>query len=61
MNTAMVMEDGDLRLPPELSANLNMRPGDSVNVEMDVDGTVRLYPKVLEITMCVGCYVRHPD
>lgn len=45
MNAAKIMEDGDLRLPPEVAEKLNVRPGDFVSVEMDADGTLRLYPK----------------
>ena len=45
MNAARIMEDGELRLPPEVAERLNVKPGDSVGVEMGSDGTVRLYPK----------------
>lgn len=48
MNTERVMEDGDLRLPPEVAGTLHVKPGDSVGVEVDADGTVRLYPNVLK-------------
>ena len=54
MNTAKVMEDGDLRLPPQVAAELNVRPGDSVGVEVESDGTVRLYPKALGIEEVCG-------
>ena len=54
MNAARVMEDGDLRLPPDISGKLNVKPGDSVGVEVDADGTVRLYPKMLKIEDVCG-------
>jgi len=54
MNTAKVMDDGDLRLPPQVAAELNVQPGDSVGVEIASDGTVRLYPKTLGIEDVCG-------
>jgi len=54
MNTARVMEDGDLRLPPEVSSKLNVKPGDSVGIDVDVDGAIRLYPKTLAIDDVCG-------
>jgi antitoxin component of MazEF toxin-antitoxin module len=58
MNTAEIMEDGDLRLPPDVAAKLNVKPGDSLGVEVDTDGTVRLYPKKLAIDDVCG--MLHP-
>ncbi len=54
MNTAKVMEDGEIRLPPQVAAELNMKPGDSVGVEVEADGTVRLHPKALKIEDVCG-------
>jgi antitoxin component of MazEF toxin-antitoxin module len=58
MNAAKIMEDGDLRLPPEVAEKLNVKPGDSVGIEMDADGTVRLYPKRTRIEDVCG--MLHP-
>ncbi len=58
MNAAKIMEDGDLRLPQEVAEKLNVRPGDSMGVEMDADGTVRLYPKRTKIEEVCG--MLHP-
>lgn len=54
MNMARVMEDGHLLMPPEVAEMLRVRPGDSVGVEVDADGTVRLQPKVLGIDEVCG-------
>ena len=58
MNAAKIMEDGDLRMPPEVAAKLNVKPGDSVGIEMGTDGTVRLYPKRRKIEDVCG--MLHP-
>jgi antitoxin component of MazEF toxin-antitoxin module len=54
MNTAKVMEDGDLRLPREVAEKFDVKPGDSVAVEMEADGTMRLYPKRTRIEDVCG-------
>jgi len=48
------MEDGALWLPPEVAVVLNVKPGDSMGVEMEADGTVRLYPKRTRIEDVCG-------
>jgi len=55
MNTARIMEDGDLRLPPEVVDRLHAKPGDSVGIEVDVDGSIRLHPKPLSPEEVFGC------
>jgi hypothetical protein len=54
MNTARVMEDGDLRLPPEVASKLNVKPGDSLDVDVDAHGALRLFPKTLAIEDVCG-------
>ena len=54
MNTAKVMKNGDLRLPPDISGNLNVRPGDTVEVETEPDGSVRIFPKTLKASEIAG-------
>lgn len=54
MNTARVLDNGDLRLPPEVADKLHVKPGDSVGIEMDTDGTARLYPKPASIDEVCG-------
>jgi len=44
MNTARVLDNGDLRLPPEVASKLHVKPGDSVAIEVESDGTAHLYP-----------------
>lgn len=55
MNTALVMDNGDLRLPADISERLNAKPGDVVPIEADADGTVRLYPKAFSPDEVYGC------
>ena len=55
MNTALVMRNGDLRLPAGIAERLNAKPGDAVGIETDADGTVRLYPKALSPDEVFGC------
>ena len=55
MNTALMMDNGYLRLPADISERLNAKPGDSVGVEAEADGTVRLYPKYLSPDEVFGC------
>ncbi len=54
MNTARVMEDGDLRLPPEVAGKLHVKPGDSLEIDVDVHGALRLFPKTLELDEVCG-------
>lgn len=54
MNTAKIMEDGDLRLPNDVSNKLNFKPGDSLDVELTDDGTLRLYPKTVAVEDVCG-------
>jgi antitoxin component of MazEF toxin-antitoxin module len=42
------MEDGDLRLPPDVAGKLNVKPGDDVQVSMESDGTLRVFPHALK-------------
>jgi len=58
MNTARIMEDGGLRLPPAVAGAPNVTPTDSVGVEVEADGTMRLYPKTLRIEDVCG--ILHP-
>jgi len=55
MNTALVLSNGDLRLPADIAEKLNARPGSVVGIEADADGTVRLYPKVYSPDEVFGC------
>lgn len=55
MNTAIVLSNGDLRLPADIAARLNAKPGDVVGIEADPDGTVRLYPKAFSPDEVFGC------
>lgn len=55
MNTARVLENGDVRLPADIAERLNAKPGDVVSVEANADGTVRLYPKAFTPEEVFGC------
>lgn len=55
MNTARVLENGDLRLPADIAERLNAKPGDVVTVVADADGTVRLFPKAFSPDEVFGC------
>lgn len=59
MNTAIVLGNGDLRLPADIAAKLNAKPGDVVGIEADADGTVRLYPKAFSPDEVFGCLAGH--
>ena len=48
MNTAAVLEDGTVKLPPEVAAGLHLKAGDTMGLEVDAGGTIRLYPKRLK-------------
>lgn len=54
MSTARVMENGDLRLPEDVAEKLHCKPGDSLSVELQDDGTLRLHPKTLAIDDVYG-------
>jgi len=55
MSTARVMDDGDLRLPPDVAEKLNVKPGDDVRVSMEPDGTLRVFPHALKVEDVYGC------
>jgi len=55
MNTALVLSNGDLRLPADIAEKLNAKPGDVVGIAADADGTVRLYPKTFTPDEVFGC------
>lgn len=54
MYAARVMSNGDLRLPAELSERLGVKPGDSFEIEIESNGTVRLFPKTLSAADVAG-------
>jgi len=61
MNTARLKEDGALQLPPEIAGRLNIKPGDTLSVEIDKAGVIRLYPKTSRIEDVCGMLVPHSD
>ncbi|OQB42737.1 MAG: hypothetical protein BWY09_00417 [Candidatus Hydrogenedentes bacterium ADurb.Bin179] len=58
MNTVQVMEDGALRLPPEIASRLNAQPGDRISAEVDEIGVLHLYPQTAKIDDVCG--MLHP-
>ena len=58
MNTVQVLEDGALRLPPEIAMRLNAQPGDHISAEMDATGVLHLYPQTAQIDDVCG--MLHP-
>ena len=54
MMTAEYLEAGHLLLPPEITKKLDLQPGGLVGVDADRDGTIRLYPRVLDIDDVCG-------
>jgi len=54
MNTARLLEDGVLQLPPEIIGRLNIKPGDVISIEIGKDGVIRLYPKSARIEDVCG-------
>lgn len=55
MNTALVLSNGDLRLPADIAEILNAGPGDLVGIEADADGTIRIHPKAFSPDEVFGC------
>lgn len=47
MALAKVTSNGEIPIPPELLEALGIQPGDQVEVQLDRDGTVRIFPKPL--------------
>ncbi len=48
MSTVKVMKDGMLRLPPEVTDRLHLKAGDKMGLDVDIDGTIRLYRRSLK-------------
>lgn len=47
MTTAHITKNGQIALPKEALGDLHVRAGDTVDVETEPDGSIRIYPKTL--------------
>ncbi|HEO70446.1 MAG TPA: hypothetical protein ENN80_04225 [Candidatus Hydrogenedentes bacterium] len=54
MKMARVLDNGNLQLPPEVTDRLCVKAGDSVAIEIETDGMVRLYPNPATIDEVYG-------
>ena len=59
MNKAVILDNGDLRLPADIASRLNAKPGEEVELEAEADGTVRIYPKLFSPEEVFGFLSRH--
>jgi AbrB family looped-hinge helix DNA binding protein len=54
MTTGRITQDGQIAVPKDVLRNLHVRAGDTVGVEIEGDGTVRIFPKVLRPSEVAG-------
>ncbi len=54
MRTAHITKNGQLALPKEVLGDLHVHAGDTVDIETESDGTVRIYPKTLNASEVAG-------
>lgn len=54
MTTARINKNGQLALPKEILENLHVKSGDTVDIETEPDGTVRIFPKALNASEVAG-------
>ncbi len=54
MSRVTIKEEGVLQLPPEISGRLNVKPSDTILIEMDERGALHLYPQKVRIEDVCG-------
>ena len=54
MTTAYVTKNGQLALPKGVLGGLHVRAGDTVDIETEPDGTLRIHPKTLSASEVAG-------
>ncbi len=54
MTTAHITRNGRIAVPKDVLDNLHARAGDTVDVETQPDGSIRIYPKTLSVSNVAG-------
>jgi len=54
MATAHITRNGQIAVPKDVLADLHVRAGDTVAIEMEPDGSIRIYPKTLAASDVAG-------
>lgn len=54
MKTAHITKNGQIAVPKDVLQNLHLRAGDTVIIETEPDGSIRLYPKTLDACDVAG-------
>lgn len=54
MTTTTIIDNGQITVPKEILLALNIRTGDTVDIETMPDGSIRIFPKTLNASEMAG-------
>lgn len=54
MTTTTIIDNGQITVPKEILLALNIRTGDTVDIETMPDGSIRIFPKTLNASEVAG-------
>ncbi len=54
MTTTTIIDNGQITVPKEILLALNIRTGDTVDIETMPDGSIRIFPKTLNASDVAG-------
>ncbi|MBI5095014.1 MAG: AbrB/MazE/SpoVT family DNA-binding domain-containing protein [Candidatus Hydrogenedentes bacterium] len=54
MPTAHITRNGRIAVPKDVLESLHARAGDTVDIETEPDGSIRIYPKTLSVSDVAG-------
>lgn len=54
MTTAHITKSGQIAVPRDVLEDLHVRAGDTVDIETEPDGSIRIYPKTLMASDVAG-------
>jgi len=54
MTTAHITRNGQIAIPRDILVNLRVRAGDTVAIEAEPDGSIRIFPKTLAASDVAG-------
>ncbi len=54
MTTTTILDNGQITVPKEILLALNIRTGDTVDIETMPDGSIRIFPKTLNASEAAG-------
>lgn len=54
MTTTTIIDNGQITVPKEILQALNIRTGDTVDIESMPDGSIRIFPKRLNASEVAG-------